>query len=82
MTWRSLDHPNVLPLLGVTMDETRFVMVSEWMENGNINEFLEKNPDVDRLNLVRSFSGRCRSSLMVPSFETSLGGWSTCMAGE
>lgn len=66
MTWRSLDHPNVLPLLGVTMDETRFVMVSEWMENGNINQFLKKNPGVDRLDLVSHFSDRyCCSSLMV-----------------
>ena len=50
--WGALDHPNVLPLLGVTMTEARFVMVSRWMENGNINEFVEANPDVDRLQLV------------------------------
>ena len=50
--WGALDHPNVLPLLGVTMTEARFVMVSRWMENGNINEFVEANPDADRLQLV------------------------------
>ena len=52
--WKTLHHPNVLPLLGVTMSENphRFVMVSEWMENGNINRFLQR-VDADRLKLVR-----------------------------
>ena len=52
--WKTLRHPNVLPLLGVTMSEDplRFVMVSEWMENGNINQFLRR-VDADRLKLVR-----------------------------
>jgi hypothetical protein len=27
-------------------------MVSEWMEHGNINEFAEKNQDVNRIELV------------------------------
>ena len=28
-------------------------MVSEWMENGNINQFIEKDRDVNRVDLVR-----------------------------
>ncbi|KAF9644869.1 kinase-like protein [Thelephora ganbajun] len=52
VTWESLRHPNVLPLLGVTMNEYHFAMVSEWMENGNINEFVKANPDADRLGLL------------------------------
>ena len=40
MTWKALRHPNVLPLVGVTMTDSRFGMVSEWMTNGNINEFV------------------------------------------
>jgi len=40
------------------MTESRFVMVSEWMSKGNINEFLVKEADVDRLGLVR-FPFRC-----------------------
>ena len=36
------------------MNEFQFAMVSEWMENSNINEFLTKNPGADRLGLVRS----------------------------
>ena len=54
VTWNSLRHPNVLPLLGVTMTENRFVMVSEWMVKGNINDFVKADRNVDRLELVRS----------------------------
>jgi len=53
VTWKALHHPNVLPLLGVTMTENRFVTVSEWMENGDINMFMKANPGVNRLELVR-----------------------------
>ena len=52
MTWKSLRHPNVLSLIGVTMTEVHFAMISEWMVNGNINEFVKAHPDVDRLGLV------------------------------
>ena len=52
MTWKSLRHPNVLPLLGVTMSGRHFAMVSEWMSNGSINEFIAANRDADRFELV------------------------------
>lgn len=51
--WKFLQHPNILPLTGVTMSETRFEMVSEWMKNGNISEFIRKHPKADRIKLVR-----------------------------
>ena len=38
------------------MGERRLAMVSEWMEHGNINEFVEKNKDVNRIELVRRSS--------------------------
>jgi len=50
--WKSFHHPNILPLLGVTMSETRLVMASEWMTNGDINEFTKVHADADRLGLV------------------------------
>jgi len=49
-TWKMLRHPNVLPLLGVI--ENRLTMVSEWMRNGDINEFVKAHPDVNRLELL------------------------------
>jgi serine/threonine protein kinase len=56
VAWKHLRHPNVLPLLGVTISERRFAMVSEWMEHGNINGFVEKAKDVNRIELVRRSS--------------------------
>ena len=32
---------------------SQFGMVSPWMENGNIVRFTRKNPDFNRLRLVR-----------------------------
>jgi len=54
--WKTLRHPNVLPLLGVTMEDGHFAMVSEWMTNRNINEFVEAHRDVNRFELVGSCS--------------------------
>ena len=50
--WKTLRHSNVLPLMGVTMSEVQFAMISEWMVNGNINDFVRTHPDEDRLRLV------------------------------
>ena len=54
--WKTLRHPNVLPLLGVMMSEAHFAMISDWMANGSINDFVKTYPDANRLELViRSF---------------------------
>lgn len=55
MTWKALCHPNVLPLRGITTGDLLLAMVSEWMTNGNIVEFIKANKNVNRLELV----GRC-----------------------
>ena len=54
MTWKTLRHPNVLPLIGVVMTERRFSMVSEWMMNRNISQFVTEHWDKNRLELVSS----------------------------
>ena len=54
MAWKTLSHRNVLPLLGVTMDNRQFAMASEWMVNGNINQYLKVHKNVDRFELVGS----------------------------
>ena len=61
MAWKHLQHPNILPLLGVTWNEHRFALVSEWMENGNVNEYIKRNPNANRAELVR-----CRLTLQEP----------------
>lgn len=53
MTWKVLDHPNVMPLMGVTMDARQFAMVSEWMVNGNINKYIVAHSEANRFELVR-----------------------------
>jgi len=53
VAWKHLRHPNILPLLGVTLNEYRFALVSDWMEHGNINEFIERDDHVNRTELVR-----------------------------
>ena len=35
------------------MSEAQFAMVSDWMVNGNINEYVKANPDVNPFALVR-----------------------------
>ena len=55
MTWKILRHPNVLSLdslLGVTMDDTQFAMISDWMVNGNIIEYINANSDANRFEFV------------------------------
>ena len=52
MTWKTLQHPNILPLIGVTMSESQFAMISDWMVNGNINDFVKAHPGSDPLELV------------------------------
>jgi hypothetical protein len=51
ITWRQLSHPNVLPFYGVhflkDILETRFCLVSPWMENGNVVEFLARRHRMD-----------------------------------
>ena len=34
------------------MSENHFAMISDWMTNGNINEFVKEHPDVNRFKLV------------------------------
>ena len=50
--WKALRHPNILPLVGVMMSETQFAMVSDWMGNGNINDYVKTHPEANRLKLV------------------------------
>ena len=55
--WGTFSHPNILKLVGV-QDGTngrQFAIVSEWMSNGNIMEFIENNP-ANRLDLVRGIT--------------------------
>jgi hypothetical protein len=56
------------------MSETKFTMVSKWMPNGNINEFVRKCPNANRFELV-SFPFRFPpSSLLIDGYVISVAG--------
>ncbi|KAK6966797.1 kinase domain-containing protein [Favolaschia claudopus] len=49
LIWRQLCHPNVLPFFGLYYIEKRLCLISPWMENGHIMEFLRANsPDTHK----------------------------------
>ncbi|TFK41745.1 kinase-like domain-containing protein [Crucibulum laeve] len=55
IVWGHVSHPNLLPFYGIYHLEDaygRLCLVSPWMENGNVNEYLERNLNADRLLLV------------------------------
>lgn len=55
-----LDHPNILPFIGAMMvtepGHEKYEFVSEFMENGEIGKFLEKNRGVNRLELLKDIA--------------------------
>jgi len=55
ISWKHLTHPNILPLLGVSVsaDPHRFRILTEWMPNGNVMQYARSNPEANRLRLVR-----------------------------
>ncbi|KAG6842250.1 hypothetical protein C0991_000220 [Blastosporella zonata] len=53
--WRQLHHPNILPFQGVCQwpgPSFRVCLVSPWMANGNVLQYLQRNPDDDRRSLI------------------------------
>lgn len=68
ITWKAIQHPNVLPLLGVAMAGEQFAMVSEWMANGNVKEYVGAHQDANRYKLVSSSSKFMGSSAAVYNY--------------
>ena len=57
VVWKRLQHPNIVPCLGVPTGRwPPFEIVCSWMENGKITDYVGKYPDVDRINLVSVFA--------------------------
>ncbi|KAF9644739.1 kinase-like protein [Thelephora ganbajun] len=50
--WKRLDHPNILLLQGVTISPSSLQLISAWMPNGNLLDYIKKNSSADRLALV------------------------------
>ncbi|KAK6992510.1 kinase domain-containing protein [Favolaschia claudopus] len=43
LIWRQLCHPNLLPFFGLYFIEERLCLISPWMDDGNIMEYLKRN---------------------------------------
>ncbi|KAF9643194.1 hypothetical protein BDM02DRAFT_3151818 [Thelephora ganbajun] len=48
--WKYLKHPNILPLLGVTISSLE--LVSNWMAGGTLPEYIGKYSDVNQIELL------------------------------
>ncbi|KAJ8079009.1 hypothetical protein PM082_013296 [Marasmius tenuissimus] len=58
--WRNLNHPNVVPFTGMywfNKDQKEICLVSPWMENGTLPEFLKSHPEVDHATQRRLAKG-------------------------
>ena len=51
--WKRLNHPNVLPNLGAGPDIAELCVVSPWMSEGHLLQYLRKYPGADRVMIVR-----------------------------
>ena len=68
--WKHLTHPNIVPLLGVTI--TPYQLISTWMSGGDLPGYIEKNPNADRLKLVGVPQLQLSRAHSVISYPTSL----------
>lgn len=49
---KHFSHPNVLPVVQVSEALFPFCIMSPWMPGGNVMQYIQKNPSVNRLMLV------------------------------
>ncbi|KAF9790758.1 kinase-like domain-containing protein, partial [Thelephora terrestris] len=50
ITWKRLEHPNVVAFIGVTRNPLQ--IVSDWMPNGTLREYIINNPGANRVDLL------------------------------
>ena len=50
IVWKRMNHPNIVPFRGVTLEPHQ--LVSDRMEGGNLIEYINGRPGVNRLGLV------------------------------
>ena len=54
VVWKHLAHPNIVPLLGATVDPPQ--LISDRMPGGNLTEYITCHPDTDSRSLVSDLS--------------------------
>ncbi|KDQ17158.1 hypothetical protein BOTBODRAFT_598930 [Botryobasidium botryosum FD-172 SS1] len=50
--WQRLQHPNVLPFIGLHIQGSKIYMLSPWMEKGDMHQYLKVAPNADRPQLL------------------------------
>ncbi|KAG8940565.1 hypothetical protein FRC03_005381 [Tulasnella sp. 419] len=51
--WETLDHPNVVPLLGFSTDDQGIpALISPWYFYGNVVQYLQAHPSANRISLA------------------------------
>jgi serine/threonine protein kinase len=61
--WKSLNHPNIVPLLGATISPS-LQLISSWMSGGQLPTYIKEHPDARLIWLVRIFHYVC--SVLTP----------------
>jgi serine/threonine protein kinase len=51
VTWKHLNHPNIVPFFGATLHPLQ--LVSAWMPGGSLAEYINEHPEKSRFALVR-----------------------------
>ncbi|KAF9785751.1 kinase-like domain-containing protein [Thelephora terrestris] len=51
--WKRLAHKNILPCLGISRDVAELCLISPWMKNGCITQYIRNNPLVNPLDLLK-----------------------------
>lgn len=75
VVWKHLEHPNIIPLLGATIDPPQLVL--DWMCGGDLTEYITNNPDANRQDLVRLPPTLMYSTFTPASYLMSLGASTT-----
>ncbi|KAG8784723.1 RHO1 GDP-GTP exchange protein 2 [Ceratobasidium sp. 428] len=55
-TWSCLEHDNVVKLLGLAQFRDQMAMISPWMDNGTLTQYIDGHPTVDRYKLCLDIS--------------------------
>ncbi|TDL20285.1 kinase-like protein [Rickenella mellea] len=56
-TWATVDHKNILPLLGYCEDFIPTIcFISPWTPNGTVVEFVKNHPETDLISLVKGIA--------------------------
>jgi len=63
--WKRLSHSNVVPFLGVCDEPAPLSMVSEWMPNGDVRQYVQDYPEADRLQLVCLSAPPCYTTFVL-----------------